>query len=99
MLAITPTAVQAIQGLTSQPGVPEGAGLKLSASQTPEGTSIELSLVEGPAETDLVHEADEAHVFVEAPLAPLLDDKVLDAGVDGDQVSFRLVQQPTDGAG
>jgi len=98
MLAITPTAVQAIQGLTSQPGVPEGAGLKLSGQQTPEGTSIELSLVEGPAESDQVLEADDAHVYVAAPLAPLLDDKVLDAGVDGDQVSFRLVEQPTDGA-
>lgn len=98
MLAITPTAVQAIQGLTSQPGVPDSAGLKLSASQSPEGTAIELSLVEGPAESDQVHEADKARVYVEAPLAPLLDDKILDAGTDGDQVSFRLVQQPTDGA-
>lgn len=99
MLAITPSAVQAIQGLTSQPGIPEGAGLKLSETQSPEGTSIELSLVEGPAESDQVLEAESAHVFVSAPLAPLLDDKVLDAGVEGDQISFRLVEQPSDGAG
>ncbi len=98
MLAITPTAVEAIQGLTSQPGVPEGAGLKLSERQSPEGTAIELSLVEGPAESDQVLQADNAHVFVSAPLAPLLDDKVLDAGVDGDQIAFRLIEQPGDGA-
>ena len=98
MLGITPTAVQAIQGLTSQPGVPDSAGLKLSETRSAEGAAIELSLVEAPEETDQVLSAEDARVYISEPLAPLLDDKVLDAGVEGDQISFRLVEQPADGA-
>jgi iron-sulfur cluster assembly protein len=96
MLAITPTAVEAIQGLTSQPGVPDGAGVKLSPQPTPEGTTIELSLAEGPEESDQVLEADKARVFVAEPLAPVLDDKILDANVEGEQVSFTLIKQSPD---
>lgn len=98
MLAITPNAVQAIQGLTSQPGVPDGAGLKLSGQMTPEGTSIELSLVEGPEESDQVLEAEETKVFVAEPLVPLVDDKILDAGVQEGTIEFKLMQQNPDGA-
>lgn len=97
MLAITPTAVQAIQGLTSQPGVPDGAGLKLSGQVTPEGTAIELSLVEEPEESDQVLQAEDTKVFVAAPLAPVLDDKILDAGMEEGQIAFRLVEQHGDG--
>jgi Fe-S cluster assembly iron-binding protein IscA len=98
MLAITPTAIQAIQGLTSQPGVPDGAGLKISGHMTPEGTAIELSLVETPEESDQVLEAEDTKVFVAAPLAPVLDDKILDAGVVEDGIEFKLVQQDANGS-
>lgn len=97
MLAITPTAVQAIQGLTSQPGVPDGAGLKLSGQATPEGTTIELSLVETPEESDQVLQAEDTKVFVAAPLAPVLDDKILDAGVEEGKIAFKLIEQHSDG--
>ncbi|MGI8773985.1 MAG: HesB/YadR/YfhF-family protein [Actinomycetota bacterium] len=99
MLAITPSALEAIQGITSQPGVPEGAGLKISGQTTPEGTAVELSLAESPEESDQVLQAQDAHVFVAAPLTELLDDKVLDAEVREDQIAFRLLEQsPPDGA-
>ena len=98
MLAVSPSAVQAIRGLTSRPGVPEGAGLKLSPRATAEGTSLELSLVEGPAESDQVVEAEDVQVFVAEPLAPMLDDKVLDAGGEGEKVSFTLGDQGPEGA-
>ena len=94
MLAITHSALEAIQGLTSQPGVPEGAGLKLSGQTTPEGASLELTLAEGPDETDQVIQAEDANVFVAAPVSELLDDKVLDAEIQDDRVSFRLLEQP-----
>lgn len=97
MLAITPTAVEAIQGLTSQPGVPDGAGLKLSGQVTPEGTAIELSLVEAPEESDQVLQAEDTKVFVSAPLAPVLDDKILDAGVEEGKIAFKLIEQHGDG--
>jgi Fe-S cluster assembly iron-binding protein IscA len=97
MLAITPTAVQAIQGLISQAGVPDGAGLKLSSRMTQEGTAIELSLVEAPEESDQVLEAEDTKVFVAEPLAPVVDDKILDAGVEDGKIEFKLVQQHPDG--
>jgi len=98
MLSITPNAVQAIQGLTSQPGIPDGVGLKLSGQATPEGTAIELSLVEAPEDTDQVLEAEEAKVYVAEPLVPLVADKILDAGVEEGRIEFKLVQQNPDGA-
>lgn len=99
MLAITPSALEAIQGITSQPGVPEGAGLKISGQPTPEGTAVELSLAASPEESDQVLQAEDAHVFVAAPLTELLDDKVLDAEVREDQIAFRLLEQSSqDGA-
>lgn len=98
MLAITNSAVEAIQGLTSQPGIPQGSGLKLSGEITPEGASVELTLAEGPEESDQVLQARDAQVFVAAPLTEVLDDKVLDAEVQEDQIAFRLLQQPPPGA-
>lgn len=99
MLAITPSALEAIQGITSQPGIPEGAGLKISGQTTPDGTSVELSLAETPEATDQVLQAEKAKVFVAAPMTELLDDKVLDAEIQQDQVAFRLLEQSSsDGA-
>lgn len=98
MLAVSPNAVQAIRVLTSRPEVPEGAGLKLSPQATAEATSIELSLVEGPAESDQVVEVGDVQVFIAEPLVPMLDDKVLDAGGEGEKVSFTLGDQGSEGA-
>ena len=47
-----------------------------------------------PAEDDEVIEEHGARVFVEAETAELLDDKLLDATVDHDQVAFVLLDQP-----
>lgn len=98
MLAVSSSAVQAIRGLTSSPEVPDGAGLKLSPQRTAEGTSIELSLVEGPAQSDQVVKKEDVQVFVAEPLAEMLDDKVLDAGGEGEKVSFTLKDQGSEGA-
>lgn len=94
MLAITNSAVEAIQGLTSQPGVPDGAGLKLSGEITPEGASVELTLAESPAESDQVLQAQDANIFISAPLTEALDDKVLDAEMQEDRIAFKLLEQP-----
>jgi len=98
MLAITPSAVQLIQGLMSQPEVPDGAGLKLSGQMTPEGASIELNVVAGPEESDQVLEAEGAKIFVAAPVTQALDDKILDAGVEEGNIEFRLMEQSSNGS-
>ena len=47
-----------------------------------------------PAEDDEVIEEHGARVFVESEAASLLDDKLLDATVDHDQVAFLILDQP-----
>jgi iron-sulfur cluster assembly protein len=95
MLTVSPEAAQAITGLVSRPGVPEGAGLKMSPRTEPgEPTAIEVSLADSPTESDQVIEEQGAQVFVANELAPALDDKMLDATVEQDGVNFTLVKQP-----
>src|SRR5919109_3195297 len=98
MLTVSREAAQAITGLVSQPGVPEGSGLKMSPRTEPgEPTAIEVSLAESPTESDQVIEEQGAQVFVDNELAPVLDDKMLDATVEEERVNFTLVKQPPAG--
>jgi Fe-S cluster assembly iron-binding protein IscA len=60
-----------------------------------EPIAVEVTLVEGPTESDQVIEEQGAQVFVDNDLAPVLDDKMLDATVDQDRVNFTLVEQPS----
>jgi Fe-S cluster assembly iron-binding protein IscA len=94
MLTLSSTAVEVIERLTSQPNMPEGSGLRLAPQTTPEGNAISLSLAESPTESDQVVSEGGAQVFVAEELAPELDDKLLDAGVSGEQISFSLSEQP-----
>lgn len=94
MLAITESAADAIRGIVAAPEVPEGAGLRI-ASQ-PDASrpgTLEVSVAEVPAESDQVLDQDGARVFVEATAAELLDDKLLDAQVDGNRVGFTISDQ------
>ena len=47
-----------------------------------------------PGEDDEVVETHGARVFLEPKAALLLDDKLLDASVEQDEVSFAIVDQP-----
>lgn len=55
--------------------------------------NFELSVVPLPAEDDEVIEEQGARVFLEPEAASLLDDKVLDASVEQDQVAFTIAEQ------
>jgi hypothetical protein len=94
VLAITEDAAAAIKGIVSSPGVPEGAGLRITQelSTEPDGdtprTDLRLSVVAGPQEGDEVL-ADE-RIFVDPEAAELLDDKLLDADIVDDEVRFSL---------
>ncbi len=50
-------------------------------------------MTDGPAPDDAVVEAEGTPVFLESEAAEMLDDKVLDARVDGRQVGFMLREQ------
>lgn len=92
MLTMTDKAAEMIRTLTSQPGVPEDAGLRMSVQGGEEGT-LTLSL-QGPQPDDAVIDDAGARVFIEHDAAPLVEDRQLDAQVD-DQggLSFLLGSQ------
>ena len=93
MLALTPQAATAIDGILSSPDFPDEAGMRITTETETiqEGaaqTALRLTVVDQPEQSDQVLEA--APVFLEPEAASLLDDQVLDAEVSGDQVQFNL---------
>ena len=99
MLTISPNASEAIRGLLNSSELPEGAGVRIATgpSELP-GTALELSLVTEPRDSDAVVEETGATVYLEPDVAPLLEDKELDANVEGDTVAFRVVDRGGPGA-
>jgi Fe-S cluster assembly iron-binding protein IscA len=55
--------------------------------------NFHLSVVPLPAEDDEVIDEQGARVFLEPEAASLLDEKVLDASVEQDQVAFTIADQ------
>ena len=94
MLTITDTAAEAIRGIVAAPELPEGAGLRIAtAAGSEDAGTLEVSVAETPADTDQVVSEAGARVFVEADAVPLLDDKLLDAQIEGTRVGFMLSEQ------
>jgi len=96
MLAVTESAATAIGGIISSRDLPDGAGVRLARDMAgADGEAgdggIRLDLVTAPESGDEV--LDEAQVFIEPETARLLDDKLLDAEVAGDQVRFAVKEQ------
>jgi iron-sulfur cluster assembly protein len=94
VFAITEDAAAAIKGIVGSPGVPEGAGLRITREVNEEAggegqrTDLRLSVVAGPQEGDEVLEAE--RIFLDPDTARLLEDRLLDADVVDDEVRFRL---------
>ena len=94
MLALTDSAVEAVKNIvSSSEEATETAGLRMVAEQAGTQTNLQLSVVTLPAEDDEVIEEQGARVFLEPEAASLLDDKVLDASVEQNQVAFSIADQ------
>jgi iron-sulfur cluster assembly protein len=94
VLAITESAADAIRGIVSGPDLPESAGLRIATQPgAPTPGTLEVSVAEIPADTDQVVDESGARVFVEESAIELLDDKLLDAHVDGQRVGFTISDQ------
>jgi iron-sulfur cluster assembly protein len=94
LLALTDTAVEAVRHiLSSADEIPETGGLRMVAEQEGPQMNFQLSIVPLPAEDDEVIEERGARVFLEPEAASVLDDKVLDASVQQDQVAFSIADQ------
>lgn len=97
MLAITETAVNAINQLITANEMPEGAGLRITGKGEEQLDSLELSVAVNPSEEDTVLEGAGANVFLEASAASALDDKVLDVQTvtenEEEQLRFAIAPQ------
>jgi Fe-S cluster assembly iron-binding protein IscA len=94
MLMLTRDAAQAIRALTEAPLT---EGVRISMTPQPlngSGPALQIGLVPGPDVRDVVVEAEGARIFLEAGAAQALDDKILDADVEDDDVRFAVLDQP-----
>jgi iron-sulfur cluster assembly protein len=92
LLALTDNAVEAVKNIVSASDG-EGSGLRMVAEQAGSQANFQLSVVSLPAEDDEVIDERGARVFLEPEAASLLEDKVLDATVEQNQVAFTIADQ------
>jgi iron-sulfur cluster assembly protein len=91
VLTMTDTAAEAVRLISAGSGLEPEPGLRISAGQpTPEGTPLEIGLAAEAEPNDETVEEGGARVYLEEIVVPALDDKVLDAAIEGDQVRFAL---------
>ena len=92
MLTLTARAAETIRVLTSQPGVPDDTGLRMSLQDSEAGT-LALSLAGPQPDDDVIEEAG-ARVFVQRDAAAMVADRELDAQLDEQgRASFKLSRQ------
>jgi iron-sulfur cluster assembly protein len=94
MLTITSTAAEAIRAIVENTDVPEEGGIRISvARQNGAQASLELAVTPAPMEGDEVLDAKGAHVFLDELASVALDDKSLDAQIEGGEISFGIVER------
>lgn len=99
---VTTNASQAIQSILASAQLPTGSGLRIvpgtpGDGSTPEAGPLQLEVASQPAAQDEVVSEQGANVFMEPTVAPMLQDKVLDARMDQEgQVRFVIGQQATE---
>jgi Fe-S cluster assembly iron-binding protein IscA len=96
VLTLTDTAVEVIRNLTTQPGLPDQTGLRITAhAENGSGAGFMLALSQGPDLGDEVIEARQVRVFVQPDAAAVLGDKMLDAEVNEQgEIAFLVVPKP-----
>lgn len=93
MLAITEDAATAIDSIVASSGLPQGAGLRITQEvNTQSGQEarpdLRLSPAKSAEEGDVVLE--DVRIFLEPAAADFLDNKLLDADVEGHGFRFSL---------
>jgi iron-sulfur cluster assembly protein len=94
MLTITSNAAEAIRTIIEATDVPDEGGIRIAiAQQNGAQASLELAISPAPMEGDEVLEERGVHVFLDEMAVVALDDKSLDAQIEGDEISFGIVEQ------
>jgi iron-sulfur cluster assembly protein len=100
LLALTDNAVEAMKTIvSSSDDVSETSGPRMVAEQAGAQMNLRLSVALLPSEDEEVLGEQGARVFLEPEAASLLDDKVLDAGVEQNQVAFTITDPVEEWAG
>jgi iron-sulfur cluster assembly protein len=98
MLTITSNAAEAIRAIVENTDVPQEGGIRISiARQNGAQASLELSVTPAPMEGDEVVDLEGAHVFLDELAAVALDDKSLDAEIEGGEISFGILERGDEG--
>jgi iron-sulfur cluster assembly protein len=88
VLTLTENAAIEIRNLIALPEVPDDGGVRIASDDS---GALTLALAGAPIDGDAVIEESGARVFLEPTAGELLDDKLLDAGVDPEgNVQFSL---------
>jgi iron-sulfur cluster assembly protein len=96
VLTITPEASEAIRGILAASDAPDGSMFRIAPQGqdgTAPGPSLAISVIDAPPPDDQIVEGEQVAVCVEPTAAALLDDKELDATVEGEQVNFSIGEQ------
>jgi Fe-S cluster assembly iron-binding protein IscA len=89
VLGITSAASEAIRGILAGESVPDGSIVRIASAD--EGLS--LALVDGPEPDDQLVATEGAALAIEAATAALLDDKLLDAEMQDEEITFSLMDR------
>jgi len=91
MLTLTENAGTVVSGLVARATDADTAGLRIQ----PGPNRFDLAVADAPTPEEVVIEQGDARVFMEQPIAEVLDAMVLDAQIDGNGgISFGLAPQP-----
>jgi iron-sulfur cluster assembly protein len=94
LLALTDSAVEAVKSIVSSTeDDSDTSGLRMVSERAVTEANFQLSVVPLPAEDDQVIEEQGARVFLEPEAAALLEDKILDASVEQNQITFTIADQ------
>ena len=96
MLTISPEASHAIRGILDASDAPDGAMFRIAPQGqdgAAPGPSLAVTIIESPPPEDQIVEGEDVEIAVEPTVAPMLDDKELDATVVGEEINFSIGEQ------
>jgi Fe-S cluster assembly iron-binding protein IscA len=93
MLMLTLAAVEAILQLMHTEGA-NGLRLHVGSRRFARVPAVQIEAAQMPEVDDLVLEVDGARIYLDPDTHRVVDDKVLDADLTGDEPRFMIYQQP-----
>jgi Fe-S cluster assembly iron-binding protein IscA len=93
MLKITEQAQEAIASIIADGGAGDGAGLRISGTQSNGETALDFELAEAATDGDATVTEGGAVLFLDETASAVLEDKVLDVHAHGDHFHFSIDEQ------